>query len=105
MKRPVSKWSFVAAVVYFVSVVVTIFLAFDFDGYTNMTAWAILTLLTLPWSVVSILFLWTISHGAGLEVFALMYGAFGLVNALLLYLLFRTLKFKAEDSNGMTSAE
>ena len=94
MKRPLSKWSFIAAAIYFVCVLIAIICAFDFEGRTNMQAWGVLTLLTLPWSIVSVLFIWEILHGAGLEVFAVMYGAFGLLNAWLLYLLFRTLKFK-----------
>jgi len=95
---PQHKWSFLASSLYFVSVVVMIFLSFDFDGRTNTTGWEILALLTLPWSIVSILFMWAISHGAGLEFFALMYGIFGLVNAWLLYLLFCTLTFKASPT-------
>lgn len=74
-----------------------IFLAFDFEGRTNSTAWEVLAILTLPWSIVSVLFLWAISHGSGLESFAIMYGVFGLVNARLIYLVFRTLKFRNKD--------
>ena len=95
MKRPFNKWSFIAAGLYFVGVVVAIASAFDFEGRTNTTAWEIVMVLTIPLSAVSFLFLWAISHGAGLEYFAAMYGIFGLINAWLLYLLFKTLRSKS----------
>lgn len=69
---------------YLLFVVVCIFFAFDFDGRTNDTAWLILMAATLPWSVISMVFAWAIMHGAGLELFAVMYFLFAVVNALLI---------------------
>ncbi len=73
--------------IYLVITVICIFFTFDFEGRTNMIGWLILLILTLPWSLVSILFLWAIIHGAGLEFFAGMYLVFAIVNALLFYFL------------------
>ena len=85
-----SKWlekRYFIPVIYLTVTVICIFLAFDFDGRTNIIGWLILSTLTLPWSLISILFLWAIMHGAGLEVFAGMYLVFAVINALLFYFL------------------
>lgn len=97
LKRKLLQLRFICAGLYFVAVLVCIFLAFDFDGRTN-SAWFVLVLLTLPWSIVSLFFMWAIMHGAGLEFFAVMYLTFGAVNTWLLYLLFGTLTAKKDLS-------
>lgn len=84
MKKKLLKGPLIFAIIYLVAIVVCIFLAFDFDGRTNSDAWLVLVVLTLPWSLVSVLFMWAIMHGAGLELFATMYFIFGLGNSLLL---------------------
>ena len=71
----------VAAVGYFVAVLILIFLAFDFDGDVRLVWLLLLLASTLPWSVVSLLFAWSLFHGAGLETFAVMYAAFAFINA------------------------
>jgi hypothetical protein len=71
----------VAAIGYFVAVLILIFLAFDFDGDVRLVWLLLLLALTLPWSVVSLLFAWALMHGAGLGMFAVMYAAFASINA------------------------
>ena len=52
-------------------------IAFDFDGrMRSSAAWLVAVILTLPWSMVSVLFLWALFHGAGLEFFTVMYLGF-----------------------------
>jgi hypothetical protein len=83
-----NKWlgkRYFIPVIYLVITVICIFLTFDFEGSTNIIGWLILSILTLPWSLISILFLWAIMHGAGLEFFAGMYLVFAVINTLLFY--------------------
>jgi hypothetical protein len=64
-------------------------MAFDFKGAINTTWTLVLILLTLPWSLVSILFAWALIHGAGLELYAIVYLMFGALNARILYWLLK----------------
>lgn len=75
-------------------VALCIFLAFDFAGSTHAGFWCLLFLITLPWSLISIIFLWAIMQGAGLELFSAMYSGFGLINA---YLIYRVLGPEVEE--------
>jgi hypothetical protein len=75
--------------VYLLAVCVCIALAFDFSGSIDTTWTGVLIILTLPWSIVSILFAWALIHGAGLGFFATMYLFFAGLNATALYFLFR----------------
>jgi hypothetical protein len=45
----------------------------------------VLIALTLPWSIVSVLFAWALIHGAGLEMFTIIYLAFAGINAYIMY--------------------
>lgn len=82
------KIQFITPVIYLLIVVICIFLAFDFSGRLNSSDWWLaLCVLTLPWSMVSVLFMWAIFHGAGLEIFTLMYLFFASINAYLIYLI------------------
>ena len=71
--------------IYMLAVVVCIFLAFDFEGAIDTLWTGVLILLTLPWSLVSILFAWALIHGAGLEFFAIIYLLFASINSLIFY--------------------
>lgn len=73
---------------YLIAVVACIYLAFDFEGSINSEWTMVLFGLTLPWSIVSIMFAWALIHGAGLEFFAVMYFSFALINSVLIYKLF-----------------
>jgi hypothetical protein len=65
---------------YLIAVVVSIFMGFDFKGSIDLGWTLALIILTLPLSLVSILFAWALIHGAGLEFFAWMYLTFAVVN-------------------------
>jgi hypothetical protein len=72
--------------VYFLAVLVCLLIAFDYDGYMrSSSAWLGAVVLTLPWSLVSVIFMWALFHGAGLEFFTVMYLLFAAINAYLLY--------------------
>ncbi|MDX2044332.1 MAG: hypothetical protein SF097_24195 [Acidobacteriota bacterium] len=61
------------SIVYFLLVLICVLLAFDFDGAIDPTWTLVLIAVTLPGSLVSILFAWSLIHGAGLEFFAFVY--------------------------------
>lgn len=61
------------SITYILAVVVCIFLAFDFDGAIEPTWTLVLIALTLPGSLVSILFMWSLIHGAALVFFVFIY--------------------------------
>ena len=44
--------------------------------------------LTLPWSIISVVFMWALVHGAGLGFFAVMYFSFAIINSFFIYKLF-----------------
>lgn len=71
--------------IYLTLVIICVFLAFDYKGSLNIEWWLILFALTLPWSLISIIFMWALIHGAGLGFFTVMYLAFALSNAFLIY--------------------
>ena len=72
---------YVVPVLYVAVVLCCLLIAFDFDGQLRSSgAWLVAVALTLPWSMVSVLFMWALFHGAGLEFFTLMYLLFALVN-------------------------
>lgn len=50
------KRKFLIPAIYLILVVICIFVAFDFEGRINGIAWLILLLITLPWSLTSIIY-------------------------------------------------
>ena len=85
-------------IVYLVAVVLCIFLAFDYAGAINLNWTLVLIALTLPWSLVSIVFVWALIHGAGLEFFTVMYLIFAGVNSSIFYWLYSVFrKRRASD--------
>jgi hypothetical protein len=89
------QWTLTIIAIYLLAVVVSIFRAFDFKGAINLDWTLVLVGLTLPWSLVSILFVWGLIHGAGLEFFTGMYLVFALLNSRIFYWL-RTRRRKSE---------
>jgi hypothetical protein len=88
----------IAIAIYLIAVVVCIFLAFDFDGRID-TAWTLVLIgLTLPWSLISIVFAWALIHGAGLEVFTFMYLVFAGLNSLIFYWLYSLRRRKSNET-------
>jgi len=81
------KKQFIIPVVYLLTVIIYIVLAFDFEGRLNSDWWLVLCAFTLPWSLVSVIFMWALFHGAGLEFFTVMYLFFAVINAFLIYLI------------------
>ena len=80
------KRHIVIPAVYFLTVLICLLVAFDFDGrIRNDSAWLVAMGLTLPWSLVSVIFLWALIHGAGLEFFSVMYLSFAAINAYVMY--------------------
>ena len=79
----------IPSAVYLILVGLCIYLAFDFDGKTDGLFWLILLLMTYPWSIVTLFFSWALMHGAGLEIFSMLYFLCGLLNSYLIYLIFR----------------
>jgi hypothetical protein len=80
-----TRFPIVLTALYLVVVFACIPLAFDFAGAINFNWTLVLIGLTLPWSLVSVLFAWSLIHGAGLEFFTVMYVLFAGLNATILY--------------------
>jgi hypothetical protein len=78
----------VVVIVYVLAVIACIVQAFDFAGSINLNWTLVLIGLTLPWSLVSIVFVWSLIHGAGLEFFTGMYLVFSAINSLIFYWLY-----------------
>ena len=85
--KPIFKKQYIFPLVYLILVIICILLAFDYEGSLNSDWWLALCAITLPWSMVSIIFMWALIHGAGLEIFTVMYLTFALINAFLIYLI------------------
>jgi hypothetical protein len=74
MRKPsLSKAQLTVSAIYLVAVIACIPMAFDFSGSIDWAWTLVLIVLTLPCSLVSILFAWGLVHGAGLEFFSLVY--------------------------------
>ena len=82
-----SKLPFILPVIYLFAVIVCVLLAFDFTGRVHSEWVLVLIGLTLPWSIVTVFFMWSLFHGAGLEFFTVMYLVFAGINAFILYLI------------------
>jgi hypothetical protein len=54
-------------------------------GYDNSDWLLVLLALTLPWSVVAVIFVWSLIHGASPVLFWLVFLGGGMANALLSY--------------------
>lgn len=80
-----TRFPMLLTAIYLLCVVACITLAFDFAGAINLNWTLVVIGLTLPWSLVSILFAWSLVHGAGLEFFTVMYLVFAGINAAILY--------------------
>jgi hypothetical protein len=83
-----AKLPFLIIILYLGAVVLSISLAFDYEGAINTEWTLVLIALTLPWSLVSVIFAWSLIHGAGLEFFTVMYLVFAGVNASIFYWLY-----------------
>jgi hypothetical protein len=62
-----------------------VFCAIRVLGYSDSDWLLILIALTLPWSLLSVLFIWSLIHGAMLGFFWLLYLGGGAANAFLFY--------------------
>ncbi|HEX8250251.1 MAG TPA: hypothetical protein VF599_18910 [Pyrinomonadaceae bacterium] len=74
--------------IYLIAVIACIYLAFNFKGSINSEWTMVLMALTLPWSIISVVFMWALVHGAGLGFFAVMYFSFAIINSFFIYKLF-----------------
>lgn len=83
---------YIFPLIYLILVIICILLAFDYDGRLNVGWWLALFTVTLPWSFVSIIFMWALIHGAGLGFFTVVYLLFALTNCSLIYLAARPKK-------------
>ena len=90
------KKQYIIPLVYLMLVVFCILMAFDYKGSLNSDWWLALCALTLPWSLVSVIFMWALFHGAGLGFFSVMYLVFATINAFFIYLIIRP-KNKVEN--------
>ena len=81
------RFPIILTLLYVAAVLVCIPLAFDFKGAIDTTWTLVLIVLTLPWSIVSIFFAWSLIHGAGLGFLTFMYLAFACINAFILHYL------------------
>jgi hypothetical protein len=79
------KFLFVVPVTYLLAVIGCVLLAFDYTGRIDSGWVVVLICLTLPWSIVSFIFMWSLFHGAGLGFFTVMYLLFAGINAFILY--------------------
>jgi len=90
---------------YALVVFVLILLAFDFDGRIQ-PVWTLAVIgATLPWSLISILFVWALIHGAGLDVFAVVSLAFGALNGCLIGLLISSSTGRPSSKSELQSSE
>ena len=78
-----SKAQRTVSAIYLLLVIACIPLAFNFKGSVDMGWTLVLIILTLPCSLVSILFAWGLIHGAGLEFFTLLYLTLAVLNVAL----------------------
>jgi hypothetical protein len=83
-----TKFSNIVTALYLLSVIICIYLAFDFAGSVDGMWTLVLILLTLPWSLFCIFFAWALFHGAGLEFSTFMFTVFAGINAFILWRLF-----------------
>lgn len=83
------KKQYIFPLIYFIFVIICILLAFDYKGSLNSDWWLILSALTLPWSLIGFIFIWALIHGAGLELFTIMYLFFASINVVLIHRIFR----------------
>lgn len=86
------KKQYIFPLAYVILVIICILLAFDYEGALDSDWWLALCAITLPWSLVSIIFMWALFHGAALEFFTVMYLLFAAINAFLIYLIARPKK-------------
>src|SRR5262249_25135306 len=86
--------------IYLLAIVACIFLAFDFAGAINFDWTLVLIGLTLPWSIISIVFTWSLIHGAGLGFFTFMYLAFAGLNSFIFYWLYSSLRRNSKESQA-----
>lgn len=85
MKFVRSESLFILPTLYMVAVIICIVLAFDYSGQIHSEWTMVLIGLTLPWSIISVLFIWSLIHGAGLEFFTVLYLVCAAINAVILY--------------------
>ncbi len=83
------KKQYIFPLIYLVFVVICIIGSFDYQGSLNSNWWLALTVLTLPWSLIGFIYIWALIHGAGLELFTIMYMFFALINVVLIHRIFR----------------
>ena len=100
METSKPKLPFIVMAIYLLAVLACIFLAFDFAGAINTNWTLVLIALTLPWSIVSIIFAWALIHGAGLEFFTLMYLLFAGLNSLIFYKLYWLFRRRAKNEQS-----
>jgi hypothetical protein len=81
-KPSLSKAQLTVSAIYLLAVFGCTPMAFDFSGRIDMVWTLVLIVLTLPCSLVSILFAWGLIHGAGLEFFTLLYSTLAVLNVL-----------------------
>ena len=97
MKTPKLKYPLFIIAAYFVAIIICIALAFDFAGAINPFWTLVLIGLTLPWSLVSVLFAWALIHGAGLEFFTMLFLIFAGLNSTIFYLICVVIKGKSKQ--------
>ena len=98
-----SKVRVSTSVAYLLLVVICIFLAFDFDGAIDLLWTLVLITLTLPGSLISILFTWSLIHGAGLGFFAFIYLVSAIFNVIVVNWL--SIKFARRKALKLTSQQ
>src|SRR5262252_5151456 len=104
MLHKIAKYRHLIAIGYILAVVICIVMAFDFDGSIHFEWTLVLIALTLPWSIVSVFFAWALIHGAGLEMFTVIYLASAGINALILnWLGKKAMKQESAKVRGGTS--
>jgi hypothetical protein len=97
MEASKPKWPLVIIALYLLAVIVCILLAFDFAGAINLNWTLVLIALTLPWSILSIPFAWSLIHGAGLDFFTFMYLLFAGINSLVFYKIYGLRRRRSES--------
>lgn len=83
------KREFLIPIIYFLVVGIAIPMAFPIDSQLDTWIWCAVQELTLPWSIVGIVFFWAAIYDVATSAFLLYYFVSALVNAHLIYRMMR----------------
>lgn len=100
MNSSKARFLFILPPVYLLAVIVSIVQAFDYTGRIE-SDWVLVVIgLTLPWSIVTVFFMWALFHGAGLEFFTVLFLVFAVINAFIMFRISSAICKRYEKKNA-----